>query len=473
VSVRARRISRRGLLGHGSTVAAAALVGCDAIGRAAGCRSEPPPPPPSTTAPAPAQALRRDPRGILDLPDGFSYRVLQRFGESMSDGYQVPGRPDAMACFAQPDGTLALLRNHELTSLHRAYGPSGAGKPVPREAYDRAAPGGVTRLVLDPATLDVRRSNLVLAGTYWNCAGGVSPWGWLSCEETLDDGHGYVFLCRTDAEQVQPPRRIASYGRFRHEAAAVHEGTLVAYLTEDEWDAALYRFVPSAPSAPFEGRLQALRLAGGRDPDTGPLVAGAALPVDWVDIDDPEGARASVREQARARGAAVVRRGEGLWIAGDDVYFCATAGGPHERGQVFRLALGQPDTLHVLAAADESDALDMPDNVCVAPNGSVYVAEDGASGNWLRRITARGEVLPFARNALGAGELAGVCFSPDGGTLFVNLQADQMTLAIRGPFDTLVPGERAEREPPPARRASLAAAFGAIAHAFVAHRIGP
>jgi secreted PhoX family phosphatase len=50
-----------------------------------------------------APALRADPQGILDLPEGFSYRVLQRGGEMMTDGYRVPGRPDAMACFAGPN----------------------------------------------------------------------------------------------------------------------------------------------------------------------------------------------------------------------------------------------------------------------------------------------------------------------------------------------------------------------------------
>ena len=35
------------------------------------------------------------------------------------------------------------------------------------------------------------------------------------------------------------------------------------------------------------------------------------------------------------------------------------------------------------------------------------------------------------------GELAGVCFDPTGDTLFVNLQHDGLTLAIRGPMDEL------------------------------------
>jgi hypothetical protein len=44
--------------------------------------------------------LRPDPEGILDLSEGFRYRVLERRGDRMSDGYRVPGQPDGMGCFA-------------------------------------------------------------------------------------------------------------------------------------------------------------------------------------------------------------------------------------------------------------------------------------------------------------------------------------------------------------------------------------
>ena len=41
--------------------------------------------------------LRTDPGGILDLPPGFSYRVIARAGSEMSDGLLVPGMADGMA----------------------------------------------------------------------------------------------------------------------------------------------------------------------------------------------------------------------------------------------------------------------------------------------------------------------------------------------------------------------------------------
>ncbi|HLT34652.1 MAG TPA: alkaline phosphatase PhoX, partial [Enhygromyxa sp.] len=147
-----------------------------------------------------------DPNGILDLPAGFSYRILEDGGDDMSDGYRVPRRPDGMACFPGPDGTLILMRNHENSLNANADGPYKEGQTAPPEAYDPEGMGGVTRLVIDATTFERISSNLVLVGTVRNCAGGPSPWGWLSCEENVDInggyGHGYTFLCLTDAETV-------------------------------------------------------------------------------------------------------------------------------------------------------------------------------------------------------------------------------------------------------------------------------
>jgi len=63
------------------------------------------------------------------------------------------------------------------------------------------------------------------------------------------------------------------------------------------------------------------------------------------------------------------------------------------------------------------------------------MAEDALGGHQhLRVLTKDGSVSDFGRNAHSYGELAGVCFAPDGRTLFVNLYGDGFTLAVRGPF---------------------------------------
>jgi uncharacterized protein len=453
-------LGRRNLLRASGAAALGALVGCPSTSRDASCCSGPGDSGGTTaaaddTTSAKTVRLIPDPEGILDLPPGFSYRVLQRFGDPLSDGYRMGGRPDAMGAFAGANGSIVLMRNHELTAGHGESAPFTLEQGPPREAYDAAGTGGVTRVVVDPDSLVVRSSNLVLAGTYWNCAGGISPWGWLSCEETVEANHGYVFLCPSDAERVAPARPIRGYGRFRHEAASVDPQTLIAYLTEDQNDGCFYRFVPDDSAAPFTGKLQALRLMGKPGFDTSPLVPGTALPIDWVDVPDADPDDDSVRFQAQAAGAALFRRTEGLWLAPDAAYFCATTGGPIGHGQIFRLKLGERPVLDVIAASTDPQVLDNPDNLCVSPHGQLYVAEDSLDGNFLRRVSLDGEVLPFARNARSSGEFAGPCFSPDGRTLFVNMQEDQLTLAISGPFDQPLPLSQRNRRDLEPRMAGL------------------
>lgn len=439
-----KRLDRRTLLKRGSTAALGVLGSCS--GRAS-CDATSDVAPKGAHGDSSGDDLRRDPAGIIDLPEGFTYRVLQRTGETMGDGYRVPERPDGMGCFAGPDSTLILMRNHEGLETDSAITAYFPGQSAPPEAYDAKGTGGVTRVVLDAATLKLRHSNLVLAGTYWNCAGGHSPWGWLSCEETMSDNHGYVFLCRTDSDRVRAAERIAAYGRFRHEAATVDPKTQIAYLTEDRPDSCFYRFLPRDQAQPFVGALQALRIVDRNRFDTAELRPGKRLPIDWVTIDQPVSREDNVSAQGMAKGAACVRRGEGLWQTGNEVYFSATAGGMLGRGQVLKLTLGAKPTLETIAETTDPEVLDMPDNLCVSPHGVLYIAEDGSPANYLRRVSPQGRVVAFARNALNASEFAGLCFSPDGNTLFANIQGDGTTLAIRGPFDRPL---KAELRPVPA-----------------------
>ena len=382
-----------------------------------------------------------DPRGILDLAPGLSYRIVDRTFDPMTDGHRVPACPDGMACFSGPGDTWVLMRNHELGD-NLALGPC-RGAPVP-EAYDPRAAGGVTRVVLDARTGQRLSSNLVLAGTLRNCAGGASPWGWISCEETMESGHGYAFLCNTNTDRVLPAKRLTGYGRFRHEAAAVDPRTSIAYLTEDQGDGCIYRFLPADRRRPFTGRLQALKHS--QQPNyalSSSLEAGTSIPVSWVDVPEPDSRTDDLRHQAASAGAATLSRGEGIWFAGNVVYICSTDGGKAGRGQILALDVSQAEreTIRLMVESPGAATLNMPDNITVAPWGDVIVAEDGWGAAHLRAITPRGGIYDIARNAKSQGELAGVCFSPDGSTLFANMQLDGLTLAITGTF----PGHSARR----------------------------
>ncbi|MEB3210340.1 MAG: alkaline phosphatase PhoX, partial [Leptolyngbyaceae bacterium] len=90
-------------------------------------------------------ALRPDPDGILDLPEGFRYRVLSQAGQRMDDGYRVPSAFDGMGAFQAPDGHIILVRNHELSPSDR-LGTQAAASFM----YDSRCKGGTTTVILDP-----------------------------------------------------------------------------------------------------------------------------------------------------------------------------------------------------------------------------------------------------------------------------------------------------------------------------------
>jgi secreted PhoX family phosphatase len=380
--------------------------------------------------------LRPDPAGILDLPEGFGYRILDRAHDPMADGLRVPSRPDGMACF-DTGSELVLVRNHENPSRVAMLGP-WTGEVAP-EAYSRTGMGGVTRVVLDRDSFAPRSSNLVLGGTVLNCSGGASPWGWLTCEETFSDRHGLVFLCDPTAERIERPRPIPGYGRFRHEAACVDPRSSVCYLTEDRTDSCLYRFVPRSLDEPFEGELQALAIRGRPAFDTArTLRAGQRLEIEWVPVREPQPAEDDIRMVAQADGAARFVRGEGItWDptpGREGIVVAATAGGPSAAGQIFRIEPdGDGGELVLLAQSEATRDFDMPDGLAVA-HETLWFCEDGHDRNFVRGLDGNGRVFDFARNALSRSELAGVCFSPDGRALFVAIQEDGLTLAVTGPF---------------------------------------
>ena len=68
--------------------------------------------------------LKPDPASLLDLPEGFTYKVISALGQAMSDGLNVPDKADGMGCFKLDDQRVGLVRNHELTPKDRTLQPA-------------------------------------------------------------------------------------------------------------------------------------------------------------------------------------------------------------------------------------------------------------------------------------------------------------------------------------------------------------
>jgi secreted PhoX family phosphatase len=428
---------RQFLRATGSAFAALAASGCARGGLV------------STNSIAGYGPLLADPAGLIDLPQGFTYRILSSLGDAMSDGGTVPDRADGMGCFDLGGGKWALVRNHELMPNEDGGGAAGA-------AYDTLArslvplPGGTTTVVLDARTLTVEREFRSLSGTIRNCAGGITPWGsWLTCEENVmkPDGrinkeHGYVFEVPANATGPVDPVPLKAMGRMNHEAACVDPVTGIVYETEDREDGLLYRFIPDVPGKLAEGgKLQALVIDG--IPDTRNWSGANFAPqgwqaVRWVDLDNPEAPEDDLRMRGAALGATLFARGEGIWMGDGELYFCCTSGGAAKLGQVFRLRPQQdaPDRLQLFFESTGIDQFNYGDNLTISPNGHIVVCEDQYTenvANHLRGITPDGVAYPLALSRTDT-EWAGACFSPDGRTLFVNLYRPAKTVAIAGPW---------------------------------------
>ncbi|MGH9768325.1 MAG: alkaline phosphatase PhoX [Blastocatellia bacterium] len=398
---------------------------------------------------------------ILTLPEGFEYNVIGKTGAKMSDGNPTPRAHDGMAAF-KVNGELRLVRNHEING---GLGRDGAAFGDAALAYDPKAGGGTTTLIIDPKTREIVKDFVSLNGTLQNCAGGPTPWGsWISCEETTlgqslgkdaqgrERGgfsrlHGYCFEVAAGANGAVKATPLPAMGRFVHEAIAVDARTGIVYLTEDRGAAGFYRFIPKQKGKlAAGGKLQMLAVTGRRQFDlrTGQK-AGQQLNVSWVDINEPdaldgENSGDAVYRQGLALGAATFARLEGCWYGGDSVYFTSTSGGDKRLGQVWQYTPQGKDkgALKLIFESPEEAVLDMPDNLCVSPNGGLIICEDGRNEQFVRGLTRQGQIFDFAKNILPGStgrEFAGATFSPDGQTLFVNIQTPGMTLAIWGPWE--------------------------------------
>ncbi|MCU0447693.1 MAG: DUF839 domain-containing protein [Microscillaceae bacterium] len=412
-----------------------------------------------------------DPNKIMDLPKGFSYKIISRQGTQMSDGFFTPGKPDGMATFKGNHNKVIIIRNHENDIENLAESPFGKNNTLLEKInktkfYDygrgkKPSLGGTTTLIFDEKTQTIEQDSLSLVGTNRNCAGGKTPWNsWITCEEDVkkadeiaEKNHGFNFEVPASTKiKLAQPIPLTAMGRFNHEAVCVDPQTNIIYQTEDAHDGLIYRFIPlDAKNLAKGGKLQALAILDQKSFDTRnwsqlttpKMPTKQGFKTQWIDIEDVMSPDDSLRHQGFDKGAARFARGEGAWFGSNEFYFACTNGGDIKKGQIFRYQPSpfegtnrekeQPGTLELFVEPNDSEIVKYCDNLTVAPWGDLVLCEDDEDP-YLVGITTQGEFYKLGHNVGYKSELAGVTFSPSGKTLFVNIQHVGLTLAITGPW---------------------------------------
>lgn len=352
---------------------------------------------PAQPGPSPYGSLRAADSNGIQLPNGFTSRVIARSRQAVAGtSYTWHDAPDGGACFADGAGWI-YVSNSEIT------GTGGAS------AVRFNSSGTVTS------------AYRILANTNRNCAGGATPWNtWLSCEE-VDTGYVY----ETYPFGGTAVRR-AAMGRFNHEAAAADPVRQVIYLTEDKTDGCLYRFRPTTWGNLASGTLEVLK--------AGTATSGSFT---WGVVPDPDGSPTATRNQVS--GVKRFNGGEGCYYDSNTCWF--TTKGDN---RVWQLNLS--NNTYELAYDDSlvgggGAPLTGVDNIVGSRSGDLFVAEDGGNME-INIITPADVVAPFLRiNGQSSSEITGPAFSPDGSRLYFSSQrgtsgasSGGITYEVQGPF---------------------------------------
>lgn len=359
------------------------------------------------------------------VPEGFVVRAVARHGSPPALGSAYPWHmfPDGGACYPRDNGGWIYTSNSEVPGI-----------------------GGCGALVFDPDGSIVDAYS-ILSGTSTNCAGGKTPWNtWLSCEETASG-----LTWETDPYGRLGAQAKPALGRFAHEAAGVDLDHRTVYLTEDDGNGRLYRWVAEESDysqsnqslALEQGRLQVMNIAGFED---GGYAEDAdsvrqLRPVSWVDAVAPDQPQSAVRDALAAAGQAVpgtrFRGGEGLWLYELPAPLRSTppGGSVPTRGlmffttksdnRVYALDIENQLIELIFDNAQISPEFNDVDNLTVSPAGDILVAEDlSASGRGIRIMVVipnqPAKVLVEVRHT--GSEITGPAFSPDGSRLYFSSQ---------------------------------------------------
>ena len=312
--------------------------------------------------------------------------------------------------------------------------------------------------------------------------------------------HGYVYEVdkRWGPGDAPTPEPITQAGRFTHEGAVMDPATDYLYMTQDDFfgPSGLFRYIPPKGNNPRRdrrlhdgGKLQMLKVKGVDNAELYEHQApGSRYEVEWVDIPDPDpthppglnffASLGVVSAQGFDQGAAGFSRLEGIRRRGRQLFFTSTQGGQGREGasstfgpgfgQVWKLNLNRMALKLVFEAPPTADPdgpvgpgnlpeLSLQDNLAISPRGSLVLCEDGTINDPERGTGLRHPFELHARSDAGwsavrfcpkrggqGGEFTGATFSPDGRSLFFNVQTTTVddgnivdvgrTYEVRGPW---------------------------------------
>jgi secreted PhoX family phosphatase len=352
----------------------------------------------------------------IRLPIGFSSRIVAAAGLKVpktllkSTGYVWHAYPDGGAIFEAGDGGWIYVSNSETPGIF----------------------GGGASAIRFNADASVKSAYRILGNTNNNCAGGAAPWGkWLSCEE-IDFGR--VFECDPFGNTAAIAR--PALGHFKHEAVAFDSLSGNLYLTEDESDGRLYRFIPDGLDGNGNPNLAAGTL------QVASVDAGGY--VSWINVPNPRPSILQTPTRKQVAQSTPFRGGEGIWYNNGNIYF-TTKG--DNRVWVLDTSLNHLAVIYDAATA-ANPILTGVDNLTGSSGGDLLVAEDGGDMQ-IVVIDTQGNVAPLLQvTGQDGSEITGPAFSPDGSRLYFSSQRGAaifgggkglgMTYEIRGPFSRFI-----------------------------------
>lgn len=223
---------------------------------------------------APIQAGTQD---ELSLPQGFDYKILRSWGDSIGEGIEF-GFNNDFTCYSPLKGSKdgLLWVNHEFMdpkyvkgeadqrkavggSIIRIKDKSKTGNPdwefIEDEKYNRRLDANSYFEMTGAA----KEKYPHVYGTLANCSGGQTPWSTvLSAEENYHfydslyrwknfNREHYGWIIEVDPyDKSSTPRKHTSLGRFSHENAAITIGKdkrIIVYMGDDKENEHIYKFV--------------------------------------------------------------------------------------------------------------------------------------------------------------------------------------------------------------------------------------